>query len=200
MANHTVRISDVLSKLPKQTCSNCGGPHHYKECKKPLLAELKGPLKDGGDREKYATGMVREPNGGRGRFELVSPIALRLLAIHYENGCIKYPDRNWEKGGKLSRHLNSAMRHLQAFLEGDRSEDHLSACAWHCFAINHNLEMIKRGKLPAELNDLPNYMVEGREHEGSSGNSGAKVPQSPQKHHGKRVKNSPARRRGQRNR
>jgi hypothetical protein len=118
-------------------------------------------LKDSGKREKFPTGAIREPNLGRGRYDLISPIALRALAIHYERGAKKYTDRNWEKGLPLSRHLNSAMRHLQDFLEGDRSEDHLSACSWNCFAILHDLEMIKRGKLLLEINDLPaSYMKE----------------------------------------
>jgi hypothetical protein len=121
-----------------------------------------GPLKDSGKREHYDSGMIREPNNGRGRYDLISPIALLNLAIHYERGAVKYLDRNWEKGGPLSKHLNSAMRHLQQFLEGDRSEDHIIACAWNCFAISHNMEMIKRGVLPKELNDLPNYTIKER--------------------------------------
>jgi len=82
------------------------------------------------------------------------------LAIHLERGAIKYEVRGWEKGFPHSLHLNSAMRHLQQYLEGDRSEDHLSACNFNVFAITHNNELIKRGKLPKELNDLPEYMVE----------------------------------------
>jgi len=115
-------------------------------------------LEDSGERETYISGMTREPNLSRGRYDLISPIALKALAIHMERGAEKYEDRNWEKGGKLSRHLNSAIRHLQQFLEGDRSENHLSACVYNAMAITHVLEMIDRGALPAELNDLPNYM------------------------------------------
>jgi hypothetical protein len=114
-------------------------------------------LKDSGERETFDTGAVREPNLDRGRYDLITPIGLRALAIHYERGAKKYSDRNWEKGLPLSRHLNSAMRHLQDYLEGDRSEDHLSACAWNTFCIVHDLEMIRRGTLPKELNDLPSY-------------------------------------------
>jgi len=113
-------------------------------------------LKDSGKRENFPTGAIREPNDGRGRYDLISPIALRELAIHYERGAEKYMDRNWEKGLPLSRHLNSALRHLQNFLAGDRTEDHLSACVFNCFAITHVLAMIQDGKLPKELNDLPN--------------------------------------------
>jgi hypothetical protein len=117
-----------------------------------------GELKDSGQREQFPTGAIREPNLGRGRYDLISPIALKALAIHYERGASKYSDRNWESGLPLSRHLNSAMRHLQNYLEGDRTEDHLSACAWNCFCITHVFEMIGRGMLPPDLDDLPNYV------------------------------------------
>ena len=116
-------------------------------------------LKDSGKREEFPTGAVREPNNDRGRFDLIPPEALRKLAIHYERGARKYSDRNWERGIPLSKHLNSALRHLQDFLEGDRTEDHLSACVFNCFAIAHGLHKIDLGKLPADLNDLPNQEV-----------------------------------------
>jgi hypothetical protein len=112
-------------------------------------------LSDSGLREYFDTGAIREPNDDRGRYDLIPPIALKALAVHYERGAKKYEDRNWEKGIPLSRHLNSALRHLQNFLEGDRSEDHLSACVFNCFAITHDLEMIDRGLLSIALNDLP---------------------------------------------
>jgi predicted HAD superfamily Cof-like phosphohydrolase len=112
-------------------------------------------LSDSGKREEFPGGMVREPNNDRGRYDLISPIALRALAIHYERGAKKYSDRNWEKGGPLSRHLNSAMRHLQQYLEGDRNEDHLSACCFNCFAITHHTTL---GRI--DLDDLPAYKEE----------------------------------------
>ena len=117
-------------------------------------------LKDSGERQTFETGAIREPNLGRGRYDLISPIALKALAIHYERGADKYDERNWEKGLPLSRHLNSAMRHLQNYLEGDRSEDHLSACVWNCFCIMHDMVMIERGLLPKSLDDLPNFLGE----------------------------------------
>ena len=113
-------------------------------------------LKDSGQREEFSTGAIREPNLDRGRYDLIPPIPLRNLAIHYERGAKKYADWNWAKGLPLSRHLNSAIRHLMQFAEGDRSEDHLSACVFNVFAIAHDLEMIDKGKLPQEINDLPN--------------------------------------------
>jgi hypothetical protein len=121
---------------------------------------MKHGLKDSGKREEFATGFVREPRTLKGRFDLISPIALRRLAIHYENGALKYSERNWEKGGDTSRYLCSAISHLQDYLEGDRLEDHLSASVWNIFCIVHTEEMIKRGLLPETLHNMPNYLNE----------------------------------------
>jgi hypothetical protein len=119
-----------------------------------MMPEFK-EVKDSGKREEFKTGSVRDTQVGKGRYDLIPPISLRRLAQHYENGARKYGDRNWEKGQPLSRYLNSALRHLQNILEGDTSEDHMAAGAWNLFAIIHTQEMIHRGALPKELDDLP---------------------------------------------
>jgi len=112
-------------------------------------------IEDSGERQEFATGSVRDTATGKGRFDLISPTALRRLARHYENGACKYGARNWEKGQPLSRFIDSAIRHLYNFLEGGRDEDHLAAAAWNALAAIHTETMIERGRLPAELNDLP---------------------------------------------
>jgi len=109
---------------------------------------------DSGARQSFSTGSVRDTREGKGRFDLIPTYPLRRLARHYENGAEKYGDRNWEKGQELSRYLDSAMRHLVSVLEGRRDEDHASAVAWNIFAYVHTKEMIERGKLPSELDDL----------------------------------------------
>lgn len=112
-------------------------------------------VKDSGAREEFPTGSRRDTQEGKGRYDLISTVFLKRLAKHCENGANKYGDRNWEKGQPLQRYLNSALRHISNFLEGDRSEDHLAAAAWNLMGIIHTEEMISRNKLPKELNDLP---------------------------------------------
>jgi hypothetical protein len=108
---------------------------------------------------KFATGSQRDNRVGKGRFDLLSPIVERRDAVHMENGARKYNARNWELGQTLSTYLDSAKRHLADFLEGKRDEDHLAAARWNIGALMHTEEMIRRGLLPAELDDLPNYIV-----------------------------------------
>jgi len=65
-----------------------------------------------------------------------------------------------EKGQPLSRYFDSAIRHMYGFLAGLNDEDHLAAARWNIACIIHTEEMIERGILPEELNDLPNYIKE----------------------------------------
>lgn len=115
-------------------------------------------IKDSGIREEFETGSVRDTQNGKGRYDLISPIATRRLAQHCEGGADKYGNRNWEKGQPLCRYIDSAKRHLDMFLEGHRDEDHLAACLWNIAALIHTEEMVRRGLLPKELNDLPSYL------------------------------------------
>ena len=121
----------------------------------PLPGEF--TIEDSGEREEFDSGSVRDTRTGKGRFDLMSPIANRRMAQHYENGAKKYSGRNWEKGQKLSRYYDSALRHMNTYLEGGRTEDHLAAAAWNIWAMIHTEEMIKRNRLPKELNDMPDY-------------------------------------------
>lgn len=114
-------------------------------------------VKDSGTRQEFGTGAKRDIQTGKGRYDLLPPLAIRRIAKHYENGARKYGDRNWEKGMPMSRYADSALRHLFAYIEGMRDEDHLAAAVWNGLAMIHQEEMIERGLLSAELNDLPDY-------------------------------------------
>jgi hypothetical protein len=112
-------------------------------------------VKDSGKRESFTTGSRRDTREGKGRFDLFSPLAMFRLARHYENGAVKYGDRNWEKGQPQSRFMDSAIRHLFKYLGGARDEDHLSAAAWNVMAMIHQEEQFVQERLDPSLNDLP---------------------------------------------
>ncbi len=108
--------------------------------------------KDSGKHETMPTGSVRDTREGKGRFDLISPFALRRLAGVYERGSVKYAARNWEKGQPFSRCLDSALRHLNSFAMGWADEDHVAQCAWNLLAIMHFQETGR-----TELDDMPHY-------------------------------------------
>ena len=114
---------------------------------------MPGVLKDGGERVVYAGGALREPPTGKGRYDLISPFAIHRIARHYENGAVKYADRNWEKGIPFGRCLDAMARHLNQYRMGDRAEDHLAAIAWGACAIMHYEAMGM-----TDLDDIPHYM------------------------------------------
>lgn len=127
------------------------------------MTDRKFETKDSGTRQEFKTGAVRDIQAGKGRFDLISPLALKRLAGVYERGAVKYGDRNYEKGIPLCRFLDSAERHLNDYKEGKRDEDHMAQALWNICAFIHTEEMIYRGLLPKELDDLPNYINQSGE-------------------------------------
>jgi len=126
----------------------------------------KWETKDSGHRRTFPTGAQRDRADGKGRYDLISPIAIQRLSGIYERGAKKYSDRNYERGINLSQFLDSALRHLFQLVEGKQDEDHAAACLWNIASFIHTEELINRGILPEELNDLPCYMPsEGKDDE-----------------------------------
>lgn len=114
--------------------------------------------KETAEKEKFSTGAQRNDANGKGKYVLVSPMALKRIAGVYERGAKTHGVRNWERGLPISRCLDSAIRHIYQYIEGMRDEDHLGQAAWNLCAAIHMEEMVQRGRLPKELNDMPNYL------------------------------------------
>lgn len=112
-------------------------------------------VKDSGTRQVFDTGAQRDIQEGKGRFDLLPPLAMIRIAKHFENGAGKYGIDNWKKGIPLRRYTDSMMRHSYKFLGGDTDEDHLSAIIWNAMCLIETQEMIKRDKLPKDLDDMP---------------------------------------------
>lgn len=93
-------------------------------------------IKDSGERTQFydkdgnATA-VRDMHEGKGRFDLLPMCVLMRLARHYENGSLKYGDRNQEKGIPCHSYADSAFRHMVKYMDGADDEDHLVAALWN---------------------------------------------------------------------
>lgn len=57
--------------------------------------------------------------------------ALLEVSKHYEDGCKKYGERNWEKGIPLHCYIDSGVRHYIKFIRGDTDEPHDRAFLWN---------------------------------------------------------------------
>lgn len=106
-------------------------------------------INDSGNRREFSSGAVRDMQEGKGRMDLLPACAIIRLSKHFENGAIKYDERNWEKGIPMHSFIDSAIRHLMKYLDGYTDEDHLCAAAWNCMCA-----MWTEEKKP-ELQDIP---------------------------------------------
>lgn len=106
-------------------------------------------IKDSGHRREFETGAVRDMEEGKGRCDLLPACAVLRLSKHYENGVKKYGERNWEKGIPISSFIDSAMRHILKYLDGQTDEDHLVAASWNIMCA-----MWMEEKRP-DMQDLP---------------------------------------------
>lgn len=76
--------------------------------------------KDSGKRSNFPTGMKRDVNEGKPRYDLITPKKQPINMIDrwaalMARGCKKYGDRNWELAStqeELERFLESAERHF----------------------------------------------------------------------------------------
>ena len=110
---------------------------------------------DSGARQKFETGAQRDIQEGKGRYDLLPPIAIRRLAQLYERGSKKYSSRNWEKGIPLMRYIDSAMRHMNNLVAGEPLEDHCASTLWNIAGYMWTLNEIEAGRLPKALDDRP---------------------------------------------
>lgn len=113
-----------------------------------LISE-KPNIADTGNRTEFGTGAVRDMHTNKGRMDLLPACALVRLSKHFENGALKYDERNWEKGIPIHSYIDSALRHLMKYLDGMTDEDHLCAATWNCMCA-----MWTEEKKP-ELQDIP---------------------------------------------
>jgi hypothetical protein len=119
------------------------------------VSEPSHGLKDSGERREVSTGAVRDASKLKGRPDLDCYFANRRVEVIYEKGAMKYAVRNWEKGMPLSWFYSSARRHMEKWKAGFVDEDHLAMARWNIDCAIETEERIKRGLLPAELDDLP---------------------------------------------
>lgn len=114
---------------------------------------------DSGNRTQFSTGAVRDIDDSKPRPDLRSPFAAERVGLWMGLGARKYSEHNWEKGIPFSRVLASLERHLMKFKQRIKDgEDHLAALVFNVEALIHFEEMIQRGILQAELDDLPMYL------------------------------------------
>lgn len=101
--------------------------------------------KDSGAREHFESGMQRDTQDGKPRFDLILPegipfedqILTRFAAL-MARGAEKYEDRNWEKAtgeAEIARGKASAFRHFMQWITGETDEDHAVATFFNIMLV-----------------------------------------------------------------
>lgn len=103
---------------------------------------------------EFETGAVRD-TGGKGRMDLLPMCALIRVSKHMEDALTHYPERNWEVGLPMHTMIDSAMRHLAKYVDGQVDEDHLCAAA-----TNILMAMWMEEKRPG-MQDVPSRILGG---------------------------------------
>jgi len=103
--------------------------------------------KDSGKRAEFSTGMVRDTDDNKPRFDLLFPKDIpykeQLLTRFAElmsRGAKKYTERNWEKANskeELERFKSSALRHLLQWFNGEEDEDHAVAVMFNLMGAEY---------------------------------------------------------------
>lgn len=109
--------------------------------------------KDSGERVNFPSGMRRDVDTGKPRYDLIPIPPLTRLAELYARGAEKYGDENWQLANsdrELLRFRASFLRHAYQWMAGDYDEDHAIAAVWNIFAYLTIEDKLRRGANVAE--------------------------------------------------
>lgn len=82
--------------------------------------------------------------------------AVLEVAKHYEDGCNKYGERNWEKGIDLHCYIDSGVRHLMKCFRGDLDEPHDRAFIWNMLCAIYTLKHLSRDDINLPISTAQN--------------------------------------------
>jgi len=126
---------------------------------------MKYKTKDSGQRQDYSSGMRRDLQDNKPRYDLIYMPMLKRLAELHQRGVAKYGERNWEVAKTLEEYLRfkqSALRHMIQWFNEDQDEDHAAAVQFNINAaemvrdkIGVTKDMIDKYTHEVALKDVP---------------------------------------------
>lgn len=129
-------------------------------CESQKTVEVQGSkpgfvTKDSGKRQDYESGMRRDVQEGKARFDLLlvedQPYEeqfLTRIAQLLERGATKYGERNWQLANseeELNRFRASGMRHMVQWATGELDEDHAAAVVFNLMAYEYTKWKLANG-------------------------------------------------------
>lgn len=130
----------------EESAAFCGG-HSCSEC---YAREYTGYTpEEKKDIRHFDTGAVRDDATGKGRFDLLPWAAIHALARHCERGAAHYGERNVDKGIPQHSLIDSGIRHLALYIQGDAEAHHLVAALWNiAWAVEQEIKRKNLVDLP----------------------------------------------------
>lgn len=104
--------------------------------------------KDSGKRADFKSGMRRDLEQGKPRYDLIYRPILKRWAGLMARGAEKYGENNWCKANseeELKRFKSSAFRHFMQWLEGEDDEDHAAAVLFNIAAVEYMKHKLDTG-------------------------------------------------------
>ena len=135
-------------KPTEENCMKCWD----REVEADVKTDEDSSAKSGGEMTVFASGAVRDKKTGKGRCDLLPACVLLRLAKHYERGAERYGPYNWQRGIPCHSFVDSALRHMLKYMDGQTDEDHLIAAIWNLCGLAWTEE-----KMP-EMMDIPERM------------------------------------------
>ena len=96
--------------------------------------------KDSGKRQEFTSGMVRDSNDDKPRFDLCYQPMIKRWAELMDRGAVKYGENNWQLANseeELARFKASAYRHFFQYINGEDDEDHAAAVFFNISASEY---------------------------------------------------------------
>lgn len=126
--------------------------------------------KDSGKRAEFESGMVRDTEEGKARFDLLIPLGvpyehqfLTRCANLMARGAEKYTERNWEQAcseEEMSRYKSSASRHFMQWMAGETDEDHAAAVQFNLNAYESTKYKVEHAGLSdADIRQVSDRMI-----------------------------------------
>jgi hypothetical protein len=108
--------------------------------------------KDSGKRIDYKSGMRRDVDDNKPRYDLIIPLGwkdhmLKRWANLLQRGMAKYGYRNWELANSEEEYIRfkaSAFRHFIQWFEGEEDEDHAAAVMFNINAAEFVKSKLKK--------------------------------------------------------
>jgi len=83
------------------------------------------------EKRVFSTGAVRDDSTGKGRYDLLPWGAIHALAQHSQRGAMHYGERNVDLGIPQHSLIDSCLRHISKYIQGDAEPYHLVAALWN---------------------------------------------------------------------